>query len=226
MSLSQAAGGEPEVKVPTGDFPSVEPEMESHLHVMQMLLLLGCLEYWWRDRSDFFASGNMTIYFSERQLKSEQFRGPDFFVVLGTDRRPRKSWVVWNEDGRYPNVIVEILSASTRAADVGLKKQVYQDVFRTPEYFLFDPETLEFAGFHLVDGVYQPLPPDAAGRLRSAQLGLLAGVHQGKMRFFTVEGELLPNALELGERAERAGERAEALARRLRELGVDPDTVR
>jgi Uma2 family endonuclease len=41
----------------------------------------------------------------------------------------------WQEDDKYPNVIVEILSSSKTAVDKGLKKQVYQDTFRTPDYF-------------------------------------------------------------------------------------------
>jgi Uma2 family endonuclease len=75
--------------------------------------------------------------------------------------RLRDAGTVWEEDGRYPNLIVEILSASTEAIDRGLKKQIYQDVFRTPDYFWFDPETHELVGFHLVDGRYAPLAPDA-----------------------------------------------------------------
>jgi Uma2 family endonuclease len=56
--------------------------------------------------------------------------------------------VVWEEDGKYPNVIVEVISKSTANIDRDLKKKLYQDTFRTPDYFWFDPYTLEFAGFH------------------------------------------------------------------------------
>ncbi len=61
--------------------------------------------------------------------------------------------------GKYPNVIVEILSDSTAKTDKELKKQIYQDTFRTPNYFWFDPKTLEFAGFILLGGSYQPIEP-------------------------------------------------------------------
>ena len=40
------------------------------------------------DRQDFYAFGNLTIYDSPHQRKSEKFRGPDFFVVLNTERKP------------------------------------------------------------------------------------------------------------------------------------------
>ncbi|MEO7592692.1 MAG: Uma2 family endonuclease [Byssovorax sp.] len=211
---------------PPSNLYSDEPAMETYVHLMQMILLLESLQIFWKDRDDFLAAGNLTVYFSPRQLKSEHFRGPDFFVVLGTDRHPRKSWTVWEEDGRYPNLIVEILSESTETIDRGLKKQIYQDVFRTPDYFWFDPETHELAGFHLVDGRYEPLSPDAGGRLWSAQLELFLAVHEGTLRFFTPEGALLPAAKELAQQVETAERRAAHLAEKLRELGVDPDAVK
>lgn len=207
---------------PPSDLLSDEPPLETYLHLQQMMLLLKSLDWWWRDRNDFFCAGNLTVYYSPRQRRSEDFRGPDFFVVLETERQPRKSWVVWEEDGKYPNVIVEILSETTAATDKGLKKQIYQDSFRTPDYFWFDPDTLEFAGFHLLDGQYQPLEPNSQGWLWSQQLELYLGVHQKQLRFFTPEGQLVPTPEEV---AEQETQRAERLAAKLRELDIDPDTI-
>ena len=220
---SETAPDVPEdVIFPPSNLLSDEPPLETELHLRQMILLIQCLEWWWRDRNDFFAAGNLTIYYSPRQRKSEDFRGPDFFVVLGTERKPRKSWVVWHEDGKYPNVIVEILSDTTADTDRELKKQIYQDVFRTPDYFWFDPETLEFSGFHLVDGQYQPLEPNSRGYLWSQQLGLYLGIHQEQLRFFTPEEQLVPTPEEA---AEQESQRSERLAAKLRELGIDPDNI-
>lgn len=218
-----------DVIFPPGDLYSDEPQLETYLHLQQMMLLIKCLDWLWRDRNDFFATGNLTIYYSPRQRKSEDFRGPDFFVVLGTERKPRKSWVVWEEDGKYPNLIVELLSETTAGTDRGLKKQIYQDTFRTPDYFWFDPETLEFAGFHLVDGQYQPLEPNSQGRLWSQQLSLYLGIYERKLRFFTPEGELVSTPEEAAEserqQKELAQQRAEKLAAKLRELNIDPDSL-
>ncbi len=204
-----------DVIFPASGLWSDEPPLETDLHLRQMMLLIKCLDWWWRKRNDFFASGNVTIYYSKRQCKSENFPGPDFFLVLGAERKPRKSWIVWEEDGKYPHVIVEILSETTAAKDRGLKKQIYQDTFRTPDYFWFDPYTLEFAGFCLVNGQYQPLEPNPQGHLWSQQMGLYLGVHEEKLRFFTPEGQLVPTPEEVAER----------LAAKLRELDVDPDVL-
>ena len=218
-----------DVIFPPGDLLSDEPPLETDLHRLQITLLIQCLEWLWRDRRDFYASGNITIYYSPRQRKSEDFRGPDFFVVLETERKPRKSWVVWEEDGKYPNVIVEILSPKTAATDKGFKKQLYQDTFRTPDYFWFDPATLAFAGFHLLDGQYQPLQPNPQGWLWSQQLQLYLGIHQKQLRFFTPEGQLVPTPEEVAQqeakRAQKEANRAERLAAKLRELNIDPDSI-
>ncbi|MBN3958511.1 Uma2 family endonuclease [Nostoc sp. NMS8] len=227
---------EEEVVFPSGDILSDEPPLESDLHREQIDLLIHLLKLWWRERQDFYASGNLTIYYSPNQKKSEHFRGPDFFVVLGTQKKDRKSWVVWQEDGKYPNLIVEILSSSTTAVDKGLKKQVYQDTFRTPDYFWFDPVTTELQGFHLVDGKYQEIQVTTDGRLWSQQLELYLGVYEGKLRFFTTENQLILSSEELAEqerlraqKAEKRAQRAEQEIARLREVlrtqGIDLENI-
>lgn len=198
-----------DVVFPPSDLLSDEPPLETELHLRQMVLLIQCLEWWWRDRQDFYACGNLTIYYSPRQRKSESFRGPDFFVVLGTERKTRKSWVVWEEDGKYPNVIVEILSPKTADIDRGLKRQIYQDIFRTLDYFWFDPETLEFKGFQLVGGQYQELQSNTNGWLWSQQLGLHLGIYESKLRFFSSAGQLLLTPTETAEQEQQQREQAQ-----------------
>jgi len=182
--------------VPPRELLSDEPPLETYRHLVQILLFLSCLEWWWHDRNDFFAAGNLSIYYNLQQLKTKDFRGPDFFVVLDTERRERKSWVVWEEGGKYPNFILEILSESTASVDRGLKKQLYQDTFRTPEYFWFDPYTLEFVGFYLSKSVYEPIPPNEQGWLWSQQLELYLGIHNAQLRFFSPGGDLIPTPQE------------------------------
>jgi Uma2 family endonuclease len=193
--------------------------METIQHLMQMLALIATLRYFWRDRSDYFVGGNLTVYFSPRQKKSEDFRGPDFFVVLGVDgQAKRSSWVVWEEGGKYPNLILEILSESTKKIDRGEKKAVYQDIFRTPEYFLFDPETGALEGFRLAGGRYQVMEPSRAGYLWSEQLELFLGVIEREVRFFAADGNLVlkpeEDAEQLRQRAEQEQRRADREQRR------------
>ena len=152
---------------PPSDLLSDEPPWETYRHLKQIILLLTSLERLWQARQDFFAGANLSIYYSTCQPKSEDVRDPDLFVVLDTERKERKSWVVWAEDGKYPNFIWEILSDSTAKCDRGLKKQLYQDIFRTPDYFWFDPYTLEFAGFQLNYRQYEAISLNDQGWLWS-----------------------------------------------------------
>ncbi|MDY7050301.1 MAG: Uma2 family endonuclease [Microcystis panniformis WG22] len=200
-----------EIIFPKSDLLSDEPPMETELHLRQLMLLIQSLELLWKDRQDFYAFGNLTIYYSPNQRKSEYFRGPDFFVVLGVARKPRKSWVVWEEDGKYPHVIIEILSDSTAETDRVLKKEIYQETFRTPNYFWFDPTSLEFSGFQLMAGKYEEIAANEQGWLWSQQLELFLGVHDSQLRFFTPEGKLVPTPEEV----------AEKMAQKLQDLGID-----
>ncbi|MDD1416816.1 Uma2 family endonuclease, partial [Dolichospermum sp. ST_con] len=198
--------------------------------------LIKSLKWLWKERTDFYAVGNLSIYYSPHQKKSEDVRGPDFFVVLGTERKTRKSWVVWEENGKYPHVIVEILSPTTAKTDRETKKLLYQDTFRTPDYFWFDPYTLEFAGFNLISGKYQPLQPNEKGHLWSEELGLYLGIYEGLLRYFTSSGILVPTPEESAEmeatraameaeKAKISNEKSQRLAAKLRELNIDPDTI-
>lgn len=213
---------------------SDEPEMESSLHYMQLLLLVTCLDWLWRDKNDYFIGANLTIYFSRQQLRNRDFRGPDFFLVKQTQKHPRNSWVVWEEDGKYPNLIIELLSTSTADTDRNLKKNLYQDSFHTPEYFYFSPDTLEFAGFKLVGSEYQEIAANSNGWRWSQELSLYLGIDSGKLRYFTAEGSLVPTPEEAALQAqlqlqqqsielEQERQRAEHLAERLKSLGIDLD---
>lgn len=251
LSPSSNLADQPDVPIlPPTDLESDEPQLETYRHLRQLSLWLTCLEFFWADRNDFFAGGNLTIYYSESQIKTREFAGPDFFVVLNTERRERKSWIVWAEDGKYPNVIFEVLSDSTERIDRTTKKALYQDTFRTPEYFWFHPYKLEFKGFRLRNRQYEELPPDDRGWLWSEELQLFLGVFQEQVRFFTPDGNLVLTPEEAAnrataqvaseqQRAEAERQRAEAaeagleaerqkadlLAQKLRELGVNPEDL-
>ena len=220
---------------PPSDLYSDEPPFDSVLHLRQMMLLLKCLHWIWKDRDDYFAAGNLTVYYSPRKRK-EDFRGPDFFVALDTQPHPRKSWMAWEEEGKCPNVIVELLSDSTVEVDRTLKKQLYAETFRTPEYFWFDPDSQEFEGFALVRGQYQPIEPTEQGWMWSEQLQLYLGLHDRSLRFFEPDGALVPTPDEAAIAAQETvtmveqaltseQQRSEKLANKLRELGIDPESL-
>jgi Uma2 family endonuclease len=204
------------------DLPYSDGEpMESKRHFDQMSVLIESLELAWEERTDFFVAGNMFVYFSETQAKKNDFRGPDVFVVLDTVKKDRRSWVVWEEDGRTPDVVIELTSPTTEEMDRGEKKRIYARLLKVSHYYLFDPHTGALEGYKLdVDTLtYHPLEPNENGRLPCPSLGLELGMHRGTfrsveadwLRWFDKRGDLLLNG---AERAEAEARRAEAEARR------------
>ena len=208
------------------EIDSDEPQLETDRHREQIDILIRLLKWYWRDRQDFYVTGNLTIYYSQDKIKKRDFIGPDFFVVLGAEKKDRRSWVVWQEGGKYPNLIVEILSEGTAAIDKKAKKQFYQDIFRTPEYYLFEPYKLEFEGYRLVGGNYIPMEPNTQGCLWSEQLELYLGLHEEKLRFFTANNDLVlfPEEEER-QRADRERRLREDLLSRLQAKGIDLGTL-
>ena len=147
--------------------------MDSARHRQMMTVLIESLEYAWRARDDFYVGGNMFLYFSETQARQNDFRGPDVFVVMDTTRRERRAWVVWEEGGQVPDVVIELLSESTEHVDRGEKMRVYARL-GIGEYFLYDPFSAELEGYELdlLHRRYVRKRPDAEGRLSCERLGL------------------------------------------------------
>lgn len=224
-------------------FDDGEP-MESNRHRIAMNTLIRSMLEALAYRDDYFAGGNMFIYYSSAQARNRDFRGPDFFVVLNVDgRTERQGWVVWEENGRYPDVIVELMSPSTAEVDTGVKKDIYEQIFKTPDYFVFDPfDPNSLQGWHFdANQRYQPLVPNELGWLWCQRLSLWLGTWEGTidretaiwLRFYDRESNLVPlpeeaaqvRAQQERQQAQQERQRAERLAARLRELGEDPDTL-
>ncbi len=186
--------------------------MEDRLHPIQaMVYLWEPLQKWMTQHGWQAALGhNAFVYYNPRGYPV----GPDFFVVNEGIERGQRSWVVWDEGGLYPSLIVELLSPSSDEKDHVKNFKIYQDIFRTPDYFIYDLRTLKLEAYHLIEGRYVRVLPDAKGLMRCASLPLKLGVTEPWLRWYTEDGLLLPINEELAraeqERAEAERERAEA----------------
>ena len=197
--------------LPTEDdlpYDDGEP-METPRHRDQMILLIESLKIAWADRRGYYVGGNMFVYYDGSDKRKNV--GPDFFLVLDVEDRERKSWVPWFEDLRFPDVIIELLSDSTRERDKNEKKTLYARRLRTAEYYLYDPFSQEFVGYHLRGLDYAEVTPDAEGRLYSPVTGLYLGVRARRLRWITADGAVVPTPQELAEQERQRADRAEQL---------------
>jgi Uma2 family endonuclease len=200
--------------------------LESYYHVLQSALLAEVIHQHLKGRTDYFCGRNMFVYFSLQQAQEiiefvegkrdeVRYKGPDLFVVLGVDgTKRRKSWLVWEENDRFPDLIVEIVSPSTKEKDTKDNLELYAQVFRTREYFWYDEELGEWMGYRLQGGEYVPIEVNERGWRWSEVLGAWLGVselpYQGWryrwLRLYDVEGRLVPTGEELAQAAQQLAE--------------------
>ncbi len=206
----------PEIEPPVIELPAEDGvPLESNWHRIQMNLLIDSVHYHWRERRNYFVGGNMFIYFSSEQVRNRDYRGPDFFVVKDVDgTQDRNSWIVWEEKGRYPNLIIELSSPSTFDIDLGPKKELYEQTFHTPEYYCYNPDDSQLLGWRLTASRYICLEPNEQGWLWSEEMDLWLGAWQGEiqrtsttwLRFYTADGLLVFTPVEAEAKARRKAE--------------------
>ncbi len=214
----------PEVHYPDADG---RPMAETPHHREVMTDTIQVLEAWFADDPWVYVSGNMLLYYVPGNPRRRV--SPDVFVTKGVLKKPtpaRRLYLVW-EEGRGPDAVIEISSKKTRREDLEVKFQLYQDVLKVREYFLFDPygEYLQppLQGYRLRQGRYGRIRP-VKGRLPSQVLGLhLEAVGEQLRLYKPAPGAWLLTALEQAEvhkaarvQTEAARAQAEAELDRLR----------
>lgn len=169
--MGNAAEAEPGViEYPTSDGkPMAESDLHRRLVVELVEVLTGCFA----GRPDVYVSGNLIVLFEEGN--PAKHLAPDGFVVLGVSPGERDSFKVW-EEGKFPDIVFEITSKSTRKDDGEGKLKTYRDVWKVREYVLFDPreEYLKpsLQGYRLTDtGTFTAIPV-VHGQMTSEVLGL------------------------------------------------------
>ena len=159
--------------------------METDPHANSIVAMRNQLQWHFEARPDVYVAGSMAVYW--RQGDPAAVVAPDVFVVLGVEKRSRKSYRVWDEGGVMPAFVVEVASASTSRRDATGKRATYEGM-GVQEYWRFDPlgrrirEGLQ--GWRLAAGRYERVrQAGAAGCYRSEVLGLELRAEGWLLRF-------------------------------------------
>ena len=163
----------PRMAVSKNGYPTADgkPMAETDWHRKLMTDLIEILKTYYAGQR-VYVSGNLLVYYEPGNRRRRV--SPDVFVVRGVENYPRPNYLLW-EEGKGPEVIIELTSSKTAHEDRTTKRTLYQDTLRLPEKYLFplrkdylDPP---LQGFRLHKGVYHPIRP-IHGRLPSQVLGL------------------------------------------------------
>jgi Uma2 family endonuclease len=157
------------------DYPTSDgkPMAETELHWQVMVDVVEPMR-------DFFAAdpmvhvgGNLLLFYEERNRRKHV--SPDAFMVRGIPKFPLRDYYLLWEEGKPPDVVIEITSKTTRREDQTKKRVLYRDVLKIPEYFQFDPteDYLDpsLQGVRRIGDNYEPIV-SVNGRLPSKVLGL------------------------------------------------------
>jgi Uma2 family endonuclease len=157
------------------DYPTTDgkPMGETELHIKDLIDVLQPLQDRFADEPNVYVGGNLLLFYVEGNRRKHI--SPDILVALGVPKEPHRDYYLLWKEGKGPDFIVELTSKSTKREDKKKKFELYRDVLKVAEYFLFDPreEYLRpsLQGFRLVAGDYVAIEP-VAGRLPSQVLGL------------------------------------------------------
>ena len=151
-----------------------KPMAETPWHRDNLSDLIAIIDAHCAGGPDYYASGNMFLYYEEGNPK--RCVSPDVFFVRDRPRLPeRRVYKTWEEEGRGPDLVIELTSRKTRKEDIARKYELYRDVLRVREYILFDPDGdyLEpsLQGHRLHGGEYRAIDL-VEGRLTSEVVGL------------------------------------------------------
>lgn len=231
--------------------PDRTPTPDAMLLAEWRMKLVGELRELFAGQRVFVAS-DLFWYPTEDDLTARQ--APDVLVAFDRAPVFRDAYRQWEEDGAAPHVVFELRSPrDTRAAMAA--KQTFYDQHGVEEYYLLDPHSGSGIGwvrnesrFELVyplGGFISPrlgvrfeedrgelklfTPDGREFRTREQRVGEMQEELRQTTLAFESERERALNALRwLSEergRAEQARTARDALAAKLRELGIDPDDV-
>jgi Uma2 family endonuclease len=171
-------------------------------------------------------------------------QAPDVMVALGRPKGRRGSYKQWEEADVVPQVVFEILSPGNTPIEMIRKERFYRR-YGVQEYYIYDPDERELAGYLCKEGSLQPI--DNLSGWISPLLGIrFEQKPESELEIYLPDGERFvtfselaarakeaerqaeeaaKRAEEAAKRAEESDQKAQRLAEKLRELGVDPESI-
>jgi hypothetical protein len=173
-------------------------------------------------------------------------KAPDWVYVPSVNPIPegeiRRSYTP-NLEGEIPTIVLEFIS-ETEGGEYSVnpyypygKWYFYENILKVPIYGIFQPKTGQLDLYRLMSKKYERQFPDDDGRYWIEEINLFLGVWQGKrdemtaywLRWWDKSGNLLLWGGELVAQTQLALEEErlsrQKLADKLRELGIDPNTL-
>jgi Uma2 family endonuclease len=220
-----------------------EPMADSTLQWEWIDRIKGGLEAQFKNNPNVFVAGDF-FWYPVEGLPGVRV-APDAMVVFGRPKGYRRSYLQWREEGIAPQVVFEIWSYSNRPGDKEKKLDFY-DRYGVEEYYALDPRPSKRSAQGWIRQHGKLTELTGLNGWKSPRLGVSFLRVDGEWNLYHPDGESFANyedlyaqrnverAMKETERAAREAERAakeaeraakEAAWAKLRELGVDPESL-
>ncbi|WP_309742167.1 Uma2 family endonuclease [Chamaesiphon sp. OTE_20_metabat_361] len=200
------------------------------------------LDWLFANDENVFIAGDLLWYPVEGNPKRRA--APDVMVAFGRPKGDRGSYKQWQENNIAPQVVFEILSPGNTANEMASKLAFY-DRHDVEEYYIYDPDVNALSGWERLDGYLTEIP--VMQDWISPRLGIKFDLNtQPELQIYRPDGEVFLSFEQVSQRLETTtrelenisqtlstterelaaqNERNQLLAAKLRELGIDPDTI-
>jgi Uma2 family endonuclease len=178
------------------------------------------LEWLFAGNPNVFVAGDLLWYPVEGDNKIRV--APDVMVILGRPKGDRGSYKQWEEENIPPQVVFEILSPGNTKAEMN-RKLLFYDRFGVEEYYVYDPDSNELNGWLRREGFLDII--ESVNDWVSPSLQIKFDLSTDELQIFRADGQRFLSYVEIAQRAEEAETKANRLAAKLREMGIDPEQV-
>jgi Uma2 family endonuclease len=209
----------PEIVYPDCDG---QPMSDNTLQFSWIVKIKENLEILFADNPQVFVAGDLLWYPVEGDNTIR--RAPDAMVAFDRSKGYRGSYRQWEEADIAPQVVFEVLSPGNRLAEMTAKFEFY-DRYGVEEYYIYDPDRVDFTGWVRVAGRLQGIS-EIAGWV-SPRLGIRFELID-ELEIYTSTGDLFLSPVEIAKQSQRERERADLaeqklaiMAAKLKELGID-----
>ena len=200
------------------------------------------LEILFAEHPDVFIAGDLLWYPVEGNNKIRL--APDAMVVFGRPNGDRGSYRQWVEGGIAPQVVFEILSPGNRMAEMSRKLHFYEQ-YGVEEYYIYDPDRIDFTGWICNSDRLIAIPQgegsanEDSDNWISPRLGIRFEMQPDTLKIYYPDDRPFSSFVELDrlrqqaqeqtkqaqEQTKQAEQKVEKLAAKLRELGIDPNSL-
>jgi Uma2 family endonuclease len=215
------------------------PIAEHGLQYDWIVTIHGNISSMYRDDPNMFVAADNLIYPVEHHPEIRQ--APDIYVAFGRPKEHRGSYLVFEEEGIFPQVVFEVRPPSSRAGDMA-RKLLFYDQYGAEEYYDFDPNRNRLWIYTRTEGQLDEVPE--ANGFVSPRLGIRFDTSGPELVIFRPNGERFQTLQEVmdqrrtarqqaeqarqqaeqaRQQADRAEEENDRLRALLRAAGIDPD---